>query len=72
MDDLVLWPLVLPLFWRRRLQRLARTCSTAPGKFAREAVEADIVRRALLIAPGDTQLLGWLGESNAPSVTQLH
>jgi len=71
-DNLVSLPLFLPLSWWRRLQRIARHCATSPGEFAREVLEAEIVRRELLIEPGENPPLDWLGESNAPTSTQLH
>ncbi len=72
-DDLVSLHLLLPLSWWQRLQCMARNCSTSPGEFVREVLEAEIVRRELLGGdPGEPPLLDWLGESTAPSSTQLH
>ena len=71
-DDLVPVHFLLPLSWWQRLQRIAHNCSTSPGEFAREVLEAEIVRRELLTESGENPPLDWLGESNAPSSTQLH
>lgn len=48
-DDAIYLSLQLPSFWWRRLQRVAETCSAAPKEFAREIIEAEIVRRELLL-----------------------
>ena len=71
MDDLVSLPPLLPSSWWQRLQRTARNCATSPGEFVREVLEAEIVRRELLTEPGENPPFDWLGESNAPSSTQL-
>ncbi len=41
--------LLLPPHWWHRLQRVAETCYVSPRDFVREAVEAEIVRRELLL-----------------------
>jgi hypothetical protein len=48
-DDAINLPLSLPLHWWRRLQRVAETCYASPREFVREIVEAEIVRRELLL-----------------------
>jgi hypothetical protein len=48
-DDSIYLSLRLPFFWWRRLQRVADTCSAPPNEFAREIIEAEIVRRELLL-----------------------
>jgi len=48
-DESIYLSLRLPFFWWRRLQRVAGTCSAAPNEFAREVIEAEIVRRELLL-----------------------
>jgi hypothetical protein len=48
-DESIYLSLQLPFFWWRRLQRVAETCSAAPKEFAREIIEAEIVRRELLL-----------------------
>jgi hypothetical protein len=39
----------LPFFWWRRLQRVASTCAAPPNEFARQIIEAEIVRREILL-----------------------
>jgi hypothetical protein len=39
----------LPSAWWQRLQRVAGTCYASPAEFAREVLEAEIVRRELLL-----------------------
>ncbi len=48
-DESIYLSLRLPFFWWRRLQRVAGSCSAAPNEFARETIEAEIVRRELLL-----------------------
>ena len=48
-DESIYLSLRLPFFWWRRLQRVASTCSAPPNEFAREIIEAEIVRRELLL-----------------------
>lgn len=48
-DESIYLSLRLSFFWWRRLQRVAETCSTPPSEFAREIIEAEIVRRELLL-----------------------
>ena len=63
--------LLLPCSWWRRLQQVAQACSTSPEEFAREVLEAEIVRRELLMEHGDDPTVNWLGEINAPSTVQI-
>jgi hypothetical protein len=64
-------PLSLPLSWWRRLQQVAQACSTSPSEFVREVLEAEIVRRELLMDSGEEAAVSWLGEINAPSTSQV-
>lgn len=48
-DQAICLSLRLPFYWWRRLQRVAGTCSAGPKEFAREIIEAEIVRRELLL-----------------------
>ena len=48
-DDTINLFLPLPPHWWNRLQRVAETCCASPRTFIREAVEAEIVRRELLL-----------------------
>lgn len=63
--------LLLSQTWWRRLQEVAQACSTSPGEFVREVLEAEIVRRELLMEHDAEPTVSWLGDSNAPSTTQL-
>lgn len=48
--DTTLTPaLLLSPQWWSRLQRVAAICHTSPNEFAREAIEAEIVKRELLL-----------------------
>lgn len=71
LNDSISLPLVLPLSWWRRLQHVARACSTNPNEFIQEVIEAEIVRRELLMGQGEDHTLNWLGDINAPSTVQL-
>lgn len=51
--------LALPPQWWRRLQRVSRTCYASLGDFVREAVEAEIVRRELLLEEENYQPDYW-------------
>jgi hypothetical protein len=48
-DNAINLPLLLPTHWWLRLQRVAGSCYSSPRDFVREAVEAEIVRRELLL-----------------------
>ena len=41
--------------WHERLQRVAETCGTPPREFMREAIEAEIVRREILMGKQETK-----------------
>jgi hypothetical protein len=41
--------LLLSPHWRNRLQRVAAACFISPNDFAREAIEAEIVKREILL-----------------------
>jgi predicted transcriptional regulator len=71
MTDPVSLPLLLPDSWWRRLQQVAEACATSPSEFVREVVEAEIVRRELLMEQPEDPSVNWLGEANAPSTTQI-
>ena len=43
----------------------------SPSEFVREIIEAEIVRRELLMEHEKGPTLSWLGDVNAPSTTQL-
>jgi len=48
-DDAIQLPLLLSPQWWCRLQRVAEACYASPRDFVREIVEAEIVRRELLL-----------------------
>jgi hypothetical protein len=48
-QEVVHLPILLSAEWWRRLQRVAETCYASPREFVREVVEAEIVRRELLM-----------------------
>lgn len=70
-NDPVSLPLSLPNAWWQRLQQVAQACSTSPGEFVREVLEAEIVRRELLMGHGEEPTVSWLGDIDAPSTAQL-
>lgn len=57
--------------WRRRLQQVSQACAMSPSEFAREIIEAEIVRRELLMEDENDPTLSWVGEINAPTSIQL-
>jgi hypothetical protein len=59
-DDTIQLPLLLSPEWWRRLQRVAETCSASPREFVRETVEAEIVRREVLLEQEGTLDPSWL------------
>lgn len=59
-DETIHLSVRLPFFWWRRLQRVAETCSAAPKEFAREVIEAEIVRRELLMEKQGLLESDWL------------
>ncbi|MGH7963912.1 MAG: hypothetical protein ACRERD_19150 [Candidatus Binatia bacterium] len=48
-DTVVNPALLLSPQWWSRLQRVAAICHASPNEFAREAIEAEIVKRELLL-----------------------
>jgi len=48
-DDAMTLSVLLSPQWWSRLQRVAETCYASPRDFVREVVEAEIVRRELLL-----------------------
>jgi hypothetical protein len=71
-DDMVSVPVRLPLAWWRRLQRIARHCSSSSDEFVREMLEAEIVRREVLGGMGEIPVRDWTTERTTSSSTQLH
>ncbi|MBI3247476.1 MAG: hypothetical protein HYZ50_13320 [Deltaproteobacteria bacterium] len=71
-DSPMPFPLLLPAPWWNRLKQVASACSTSPSEFVREVLEAEIVRRELLMEPTDGLDLSWFGEANVPGSAQLH
>lgn len=61
----------IPLPWWRRLQQVSHACAMSPNEFVREIIEAEIVRRELLMEHESDPTLSWLGTVNAPSTAQL-
>lgn len=65
-------PLVLlSLHWRRRLQRVAAACFTSPNDFVREAIEAEIVKRELLLEQRGVLEPQWRAFFSTSSHTRL-
>jgi len=69
--DSVSLPFLLPLSWWRRLQQVSQACAVSPNEFIKEVIEAEIVRRELLMEHENNPALSWLGEVNAPSTAEL-
>ena len=67
----IVFSLRIPSSWWRRLQQVSRNCAMSPDEFAREIIEAEIVRRELLLESAGNPALNWVGEVNAPSSAQL-
>jgi hypothetical protein len=63
--------LLIPLSWWRRLQQVSQACAMSPSEFVKEIIEAEIVRRELLMEHEGNPTLNWLGDVNAPSTAQL-
>jgi len=59
-DDAINLSLLLPPDWWHRLQRIAEACYASPREFVREAVEAEIVRRELLLERQGELKAQWL------------
>lgn len=70
-NDVTTVPLLIPFSWWRRLQQVSQGCGISPGEFVRETIEAEIVRRELLMEQKNDPTLNWLGDINAPSTAQL-
>ncbi|MGE0680682.1 MAG: hypothetical protein AB7P69_07220 [Candidatus Binatia bacterium] len=70
-NDLTPLPLLIPLSWWRRLQQVSQACAMSPGEFVKEIIEAEIVRRELLMEHENDSTLSWLGNVNTPSTAQL-
>jgi len=69
--DSVSLALYLPQHWWHRLQRVAQTCYASPSEFIRESVEAEIVRRELLLektGEGESQ---WFALLHPPTNSPL-
>jgi hypothetical protein len=70
-NDSTLLSFLIPFSWWRRLLQVSRACAMSPSEFAREIIEAEIVRRELLMEQKNDSTLSWAGEINAPSSAQL-
>lgn len=71
MNDPARLSLPISSSWWRRLQQVSQACATSPSEFIREIIEAEIVRRELLMEHKDDPTLSWENEINAPSSAQL-
>lgn len=64
--------LLLSPQWWNRLQKVAAICHTSPNDFVREAIEAEIVKRELLLEQQGELEPQWLALLNAiPSSLRL-
>lgn len=70
-EDAIQLPLLLSSQWWRRLQRVAEACYASPRDFIREIVEAEIVRRELLLEQEGDFDPHWLSLIAAPTDSQL-
>jgi predicted transcriptional regulator len=70
-DDAINLSLLLPPHWWHRLQRIAETCYASPREFVREAVEAEIVRRELLLERRGEFETQWLELISAQNSSRL-
>ncbi|MGE0825331.1 MAG: hypothetical protein AB7G75_37120 [Candidatus Binatia bacterium] len=59
-DNVIHLSLRLPDAWWQRLRRVAGTCYASPTEFAREVLEAEIVRRELLLEKQGGVTPDWL------------
>jgi metal-responsive CopG/Arc/MetJ family transcriptional regulator len=59
--------LFLPQNWWCRLQRIAQTCYASPSEFVREIIEAEIVRRELLLEESGELNSRWCELLNTPT-----
>ena len=71
MNDPTRLSLPISSSWLRRLQQVSQACAMSPSEFVREIIEAEIVRRELLMEQKNDPTLSWAGEINAPSSVQL-
>jgi hypothetical protein len=69
--DPIALTLLLPAEWWLRLQHVAQVCSTPPAEFAREVIEAEIVRRELLMEQESHCTVNWFDGEHAPGASQL-
>jgi hypothetical protein len=71
-DDAIQLPLLLSPQWWCRLQRVAEACYASPRDFIHEVVEAEIVRRELLLEQQGDFDPQWLAlVSTTPTQSQL-
>lgn len=71
MNDSMTLSFLIPLSWWRRLRQVSQVCAMSPGEFVREVIEAEVVRRELLMEHESEPTLRWRGDVNAPSTAQL-
>jgi len=71
-DNTINLSLSLSPHWWNRLQRVAETCCASPGTFIREAIEAEIVRRELLLERQGALENQWLALIAEQNSSQLH
>ena len=71
-DDTINFSFSLAPQWWQRLQRVAETCYASPREFIREVVEAEIVRRELLLERQGELESQWLDLVVAQYNPRLH
>ena len=71
-DDTINFSFPLAPHWWQRLQRIADTCYASPREFIREVVEAEIVRRELLLERQGELESQWLDLVVAQHNPRLH
>ena len=71
-DDTINLSFSLAPHWWNRLQRIADTCYASPREFIREVVEAEIVRRELLLEQRGELENQWLELVFAQNNSRLH
>ena len=71
-DDTINFSFSLAPHWWPRLQRIAETCYASPREFIREVVEAEIVRRELLLERQGELERQWLDLVVAQYNSRLH